>query len=344
MSESSEKISFLKLLFGPGDVSRDLVNITVKCPNTTCSSRLTGKRKFSIRVDTDQSQCWVCGLKTHDSLIPVLRKFFDAEIVKEYVSKYQSKTSTYNHTGEEGVKIHTLDFPNDFRPLVLDQDTNRPDVKWVKRYAAARGLTERDMWYFKLGTSQLTKFKRRIIVPSFDSEGFVNFYSARVTDSSARGSKYLVPDTERVSVIFNEVNIDWKSELTIVEGPFDLFKCDDNATCLQGSGLSEDYLLFWKIVQNKTPILLAMDADAKMKSHKIAKLLTSYDIDVRILDLEQFSDVGEMKKSDFVRLKCTAKEWSSKESMLTKISNMRSISTDALLRNTFSNRKQINNA
>lgn len=344
MSEVSEKMSFLKLMFGPGDVSRDLSNITVRCPNTTCSSRLAGKRKFSIRIDTDQSQCWVCGLKTHDSLIPVLRRFFDAEIVKEYVSKYQSKSSTYDQGEAGGKKEHILDFPNDFRPLVLDANTSKPDIKWIRRYLTARGLTDRDMWYFKLGTSQLAKFRRRVIVPSFDSEGFVNFYSARVTDTTSRGSKYIVPDTERVSVIFNEVNIDWKSELTIVEGPFDLFKCDDNATCLQGSGLSEDYLLFWKIVQNKTPILLAMDADAKMKSHKIAKLLTSYDIGVRILDLEQFSDVGEMKKSDFVRLKCDAKEWSSKESMLTKISNMRSISTDVLLRNTLSNRKPVNNA
>ena len=67
-------------------------------------------------------------------------------------------------------------------------------------------------------------------------------------------------------IIFNELNIDWSKELTIVEGPLDLIKTNDNATCLLGSSLTEDMLLFQKIVANKTNIKLALDSDIFSKS------------------------------------------------------------------------------
>ena len=41
--------------------------------------------------------------------------------------------------------------------------------------------------------------------------------------------------------------------MTLVEGPFDMVKCDDNATCLLGSHLPVNSLLFQKLIQNKTP-------------------------------------------------------------------------------------------
>ena len=50
------------------------------------------------------------------------------------------------------------------------------------------------------------------------------------------------------------LNIDWNRELSIVEGPLDLLKTNDNATCLLGSALNEDFKLFQKIVDNKTDI------------------------------------------------------------------------------------------
>ncbi|NIT99670.1 MAG: toprim domain-containing protein, partial [Nitrosopumilaceae archaeon] len=67
---------------------------------------------------------------------------------------------------------------------------------------------------------------------------------------------------------------------TIVEGVFDLFKCNDNATTILGSTLDTDYKLFEKIVVYNTPILLAFDNDktGQRKAMKIAAKLREYDI------------------------------------------------------------------
>ena len=65
----------------------------------------------------------------------------------------------------------------------------------------------------------LPQLRRRVIIPSFDSEGFLNYFTARAIDESTR--KYVNPKVKRTDIIFNELNVDWKKELVIVEGPFD---------------------------------------------------------------------------------------------------------------------------
>jgi hypothetical protein len=95
--------------------------------------------------------------------------------------------------------------------------------------------------------------------------------------------------------------IDWSQELTLVEGVFDLVKCNENATCLLGSTLDPSYLLFQRIIENSTPILLALDNDARPKSFKLAKLLLEYGISVRKLEIpKELNDVGQMTKQQFL--------------------------------------------
>ena len=107
-----------------------------------------------------------------------------------------------------------------------------------------------------------------------------------------------------------------------------MFKCNQNSTCILGSNLRRDSYLFKKIVSNRTPILLALDSDMKDKSAKIADLLSSYSCDVKIMDLSGYSDVGEMTRSDFNRLRGASKLWSRECSLLQKIS---SIQTGSLI-------------
>ena len=127
-------------------------------------------------------------------------------------------------------------------------------------------------------------------MPSFDSDGVLNYYTARSIDNDGH-KKYINSKVKRKDVIFNELNIRWNEPLTLVEGPFDLVKCNWNATAMLGSYLDESYLLFRTIVQNKTDVILAMDSDARTKFHKIAEKLKSYGINVKYLDLGKFNDV-----------------------------------------------------
>jgi len=315
----TSKISFVRKAFGEVDIARDGINVAVKCPNCKEST----KRKFSINLQTWGCHCWVCGIKGKN-LRSILFKYVGNELGHEYSDRFVCKKNSVVVEKNEDEKIS---LPSGFIPLFLNFGSRDPDIKDCISYLRSRGINKKDVWYFKLGTCSSGKFRRRVIVPSFNAEGELNYFSARSIDESS-GFKYLNSKSRKTEIIFNEINIDWRSELAIVEGPFDLFKCNQNSTCLLGSNLRTDSYLFKKIVSNKTPIILALDSDMRDKSAKIADLLSSYNCDVKIMDLSGYSDVGEMSKIEFNRQRLSAVPWSRKSSLMQKIS---SIQTGSLI-------------
>jgi hypothetical protein len=121
--------------------------------------------------------------------------------------------------------------------------------------------------------------------------------------------KYVNCDVDKISIVFNELNIDWAQKLTLVEGPFDLMKVRGNATCLLGSELSERSVLFNKLLQHNTPVVLMLDSDMKQKVQKIAKKLSEYNIPAYIADLRDKKDPGEMSFQETEAAIANAKPW-----------------------------------
>ena len=198
-----------------------------------------------------------------------------------------------------------------------------PDMRAIIQYCRRRGLSERDLWYFRVGGSSDRSLRRRVIIPSFDADGELNFFVSRAIDKNGF-PKYANSKAKKTEIIFNEMNIDWSKEVTIVEGPFDLMKTGENSTCLLGSKLSKSGKLFSKIVENKSPVLLALDQDMKMESYKIARLLSSYGVDVRIFKNTSNTDVGGMSKESFIKMSKHSLEWSEDSILKFKISSIKS--------------------
>lgn len=318
MINRKDKIAFLRRVFGGLSLASDGVNVSVMCPSPTCNSRKKGMRKLSIQIQTDQAHCWVCGLKTRNSLVSIIRKAGTNSDVQEYVRSYAPKNTKLFGGDEDLPEEESVSMSGNFRLLGLCLNSRDPDIKRALNYMRRRGYSETDLWRFRVGVSDDSLFDGRVIIPSFDADGFLNTYAARAASKHLKPN-YLIPAADRTGIIFNELDIDWNKELTLVEGPLDLMKCVGNATCLQGSSLTEDHLLFWKIVDAKTPIVLALDSDAQKKAAKIASLLASYDVAVRVLDLGKFSDVGEMTRKDFLRAKDEATPFSSAEKLKMRI-------------------------
>ena len=311
----TSKVEFLRQVFGNISVARDGVNVAVKCP--VCDE--SEKKKFSINTETWQCHCWVCGIKGGNPY-----KIFKEHIGEDVAIFFKDRflKEKFNHQTDTNDTSLCVELPSSFLPLFINSHHSDPDVKNCLTYLRNRGITHRDLWYFKLGTAVTGKFRRRIIIPSFDSEGSLNYFSSRSIDDNSK-FKYVNSKASKSKIIFNEINVDWNSEITIAEGPFDLFKSNQNATCLLGSGINENSYLFKRIVANKTPVLLALDSDMRSKTIKIAKLLMDYDCKVRIINLGSFSDVGEMTKEKFEEAREKAALWSRLSSIKERISSIR---------------------
>jgi hypothetical protein len=126
------------------------------------------------------------------------------------------------------------------------------------------------------------------------------------------------PDISK-DIIFNYPYLDFDEDMVIVEGVFDAMKAGDNSVPLLGSTLNENSKLFSKIVKNDTPVYLALDPDAHKKTNKLVSLFLKYDVEVRLVSVAPFSDVGEMTNEEFMGRKQTAVLLNNENYLLSKI-------------------------
>lgn len=319
MYSITDKIVFIESVFGAGYLATNGKNFDVRCP--ICAPSDPKKKKLSIRPHDDANHCWVCGWKSR-TLAPLIKKFGTQEQLNRYRELFGGGDKRDLVTAEV-VENNRLELPKNFQLLTLAPE-NDPDAKAAWRYLFSRGLTEKDAWYFKFGLSEDPRWKRRVIMPSFDSEGNLNYFTARAIDKD-RKPKYDNPDVDKNPIVFNDINLDWKKRLVLVEGPFDLVKCPENTTALLGSELDERHEIFNRIIMNNTPIALALDGDMwDRKTPKIAKKLQEYDVDVVVVDVRPWGDPGSMSRHEFQTALADARPLTWEDNFASRIRNMMS--------------------
>jgi hypothetical protein len=306
-------IDFISKSFGEYQFSKNNINIVCPiCKKTKDDSY--SKKKLAIKIDDLKSHlvhCWVCGYKSNN-LIHLLKTYKSKEHLEVYLKDFFNSGLILSLDDPEEEQFFSteeseLKLPDDFQllaPMFQNNSNNHWIVNRAFTYLKTRDLLNlRDLWYWKFGisTSETNKeLWNRIIIPSFDSDGKLNYWTSRTVQKNYF-PKYHNPWVDRRDIVFNEINIDWKKELFLVEGPFDLCKCPENATCVLGSELNVKYKLFQKIVENNTPIILAFDPDAVNKRARVAKLFNEYSISVRVVNIPtEFEDVGAMSKNQFI--------------------------------------------
>ena len=280
----SEKLKLLKKALGRCWSNDD--EHQFHCPK--CNHH---KLKLSVNIEKDVFKCWICDY-SGTKISPLIRRYAPAyyadwrSLAGEVdLSKYDTIFAEYM---PEPPQI--IDLPENFQTLTGKK------TKLKKRaldYLYSRGFTDRDILTWKIGFCDYGEYQDRVIIPSFDDDGNVNFFVARsYTDD---WMKYKNPRVSK-DIIFNDLNIDWDDDVILAEGVFDAMKCE-NAVPLLGSTLRENSRLFQKICERKPDIYLALDEDIKEKEFGIAKKLKEYGIKVMSIDISGYSDIGEMPSS-----------------------------------------------
>jgi DNA primase len=284
-----EKLQILIDVLGRSKKSND--EHLFRCPYCEHS-----KYKFSINVDKNVYKCWICDTRGRN-LKRVVRRFgtFKQRQAWDQLTDEVDLTSfdsIFESTVETKVE-QTIELPKEFISLANNAlpITGKPALRYLKE----RGITKADILKWKIGYCSSGEYENRIIFPSFNKNGYVNYFVARTYVDHWK--RYLNPPVSN-NVLFNELYIDWNNDLCIVEGVFDAVVAG-NAIPLLGSSLRDTSTLLQKIIKHDTPIYLAMDPDAKQKEQKIAKLLMQYDIELYKIDVSGFEDIGEMTKEQF---------------------------------------------
>lgn len=294
-----KKINILTSILG--DYHRSGGEYLFKCPK--CSHH---KKKLSVNLDKNCYKCWICEV-SGKNITRLVRRYGEYNHYKQWaefegIVDLSAYEDIFKEQFIEEEVEEVLDLPGNFISL-CNKDASISSLS-AKRYLKERGITKADILKWKIGYCPVGEFASRIVVPSYNSEGDLNYYVARTYDNR-KTKKYMNPNAKK-DIIFNELYVDWSTDVIIVEGVFDAIKAG-NAVPLLGSTLRENSKLFKQIVRNDSAIYLALDPDAERKTEKLINSLLKYDIEIYKIPIPLGKDVGDMSHEEFLECKKQAK-------------------------------------
>ena len=253
------------------------------------------KPKLQINVQTQKWHCWVSNQGGHN-LFQLFKKLkASKEHFDELVELVGDKKYVKRNTNKEDKKIVRL--PNEFKPLWLDG--NSIIRKHAIVYLKNRGITLVDVIRYGMGYCEEGLYANRIIVPSYSSDGELNYFVGR--DIYEGGMKYKNPPVSK-DVIGLDLFINWNEPIVLCEGVFDAIAIRRNAIPLFGKTIPKS--LMKKIYEKQVKqIYILLDSDAIMDSIKMTDSLMKNGIDVYYVNLseEDPSDMGFKKVINLIK-------------------------------------------
>jgi len=277
----SEKLSIIKQSLGSYYESND--EMLFQCPR--CNHH---KRKLSVNIEKSVFKCWICDFKGTD-LLPLvsgrsLRDEWKALTQQVDITRFDEMFREF----EPPPPVQTVEIPEHFCSLTNPRLSNAG--LRAKRYLLDRGVSKDQIYMYKMGFCFHGPYKNRVIVPSYDFHGNLNYFIAR--SFSGDYLKYKNPPCSK-DIVFNDLFVDWSRPIVLVEGFFDCLKYENSIPIL-GSTLNTRSRLFTKITDNCKVVYLCLDKDAKKKELQIAKNLLDFGVNVCKIELYDYSDLAEV--------------------------------------------------
>ena len=235
------------------------------------------KKKLQVNIITQKWHCWVCNArgqtvnmllrksKASDHVYPIIREVYGDTRVTTQIKTSQT--------------LYGL--PGAYQPLRQKQNT--PHYRNALHYAInSRNLTINDIVRYEVGYCEGGPYGGMLVVPSYDEDGFLNYYVGR--NFYPGDYKHKNPPTSK-DVIGLGDSINWKEPIVIVEGVFDAITTKRNVIPLFGKRILPR--LRSRILQEKPPKLyLALDSDAYKDSLQEIEYFLNNSIDVYYVDLK----------------------------------------------------------
>ncbi len=292
-------INLVNSILGEGKkTSRE--NLAYFCPN--CQHH---KRKLEIcfaesKEGINRWACWNCADNFKGKKLITLFKKLNAS--KEKIKELKSYVKIYDYENEnkQVKEIPILELPKEFKSLV---DSKGRVAKHALSYLRKRRIFSNDIIKYGLGYCEYGKYKNMIIIPSFDGDGKLNYFSARSFEKEMFGEepsrKYDNPPVSRDIVPF-ELYINWNIPVTIVEGFFDAIAAKRNAIPLLGKNIQNQ--LMKKLVESSVQkIYIALDKDAMKQAIYHCEILMNEGKEIYLMDLKE-KDPSEMGTEKFINI------------------------------------------
>lgn len=243
------------------------------------------KNKFAFNDNNLKWHCWHCG--NRGGHIIYLLKLLN--LPKKTIQQFKEALgevdySKYKKPEEKEIILY---LPQEYKPLWKKEDSY--EYRNALAYVKSRGMRVDDVLRYRIGFCDSGDYAGRIVIPSYDSDNNLNYFTARSYYNSSL--KYKNPPVTKNIVCFENL-ISWEEPVILCEGMFDAIALRSNAIPLLGKNLPKK--LERALVVNKVKdVIIFLDSDAKTEAMKMEHHLKQYNINTKLVLLED-KDASEM--------------------------------------------------
>jgi len=274
------------------------------------------KQKLQVNTETQKWHCWNCN-SGGKKLTSLLRKL---DVDRKTISLIREIYGDSNWTPQQEdaeTKVF-IQLPKEFISLAEESKGFNPEYKHAIHYLNQRGITIKDIIKHNIGYCKEGLYSRRIIIPSYNSDGSLNYFISRSYYAEEK-MKYKNPPISKNIICF-ESQVNWNEPIILCEGVFDAITIKRNAIPLLGKFPSKQ--LVEKIfMSGVSDIVISLDNDAINEALKAADYFRKQGINVKMMYLRD-KDASDMGYEKFYEELKKTKEFSSEELLLNKINSL----------------------
>jgi len=201
--------------------NEDTGQISFDCPACSEDKGMPegdGKGNLEVNYERGMFRCWACHdvNNMHGPVLRLLKRYATPKNLRDYLLIRPDADEIRQKEKKEIV----VELPEGYKKLSKCTDKDYKS-NLAKKYLYERGITDEIIEEFQIGYTIRGKYHHRIIIPSYDSNGDLNYFIARWFSKDKTKLKYINPEAEKSEIIFNEGKINFDATIYLVEGATD---------------------------------------------------------------------------------------------------------------------------
>lgn len=291
-----------------GGYQNDIEQYQFCCPS--CAEENGGKPdgKYNLEVNfvLGKYHCWKCDSKGNISRL--VKYYGNHALASEYISDVKMILSSMMYRLdrykelERMVETEEIKLPKTYTKIESIEKIKNAKLKTFlqKRHITQEIIDKYHIGYTNWENEEIS-VRSRIIIPSYDKNGNLTYWTGRDFTGYDNRQKYLNVKSDRKNIIFNEGLIEWDGDIILVEGIIDSIVYP-NCIPLMGKQLYKDsriYEMLFKKCNGNICICLDSDTDIS-ETKRIYNILNRGRLKnkIRYIRMEKYKDFSEIYESE----------------------------------------------
>jgi len=235
------------------------------------------KRKLEISLETGQYHCWVCHFRG-TYLGSLLTKINAPRHYRSQLFELTKDVRLVRRKSKSETVEEQLSLPEDFISLSNPPKHDANFAEHMQEYRRAmaylknRGIGLEDICRYNIGYCEQGEYRDCVIIPSYDDEGKLNYFSSRYYYPHPWLKYKNAPFSKNIVGFECFVNYDAEIGVSLVEGCFDAIAIRNNAVPMFGTFPSRKLLDCLGLYRVKR-VNICLDSDAIREALRIYEKL-----------------------------------------------------------------------